>query len=769
MSKVLNFIAKVATVVAAVAKFIPGVGQVVAAAATAVALIAGTLGQLTAKKPAAQGTTNQFTIDPQAGIPYCIGRTFAGGRIVHVDGYGGTTNPYRSYVIVFSGGGAIDSIESVLIDRSPVTVGSGGASGYYSGFMWLASQLGAAPESAALAAPFAGFPGWGASYKMSGYAGGLWTLKFDPKGKVYASGQPEFGVVGKWVKVYDPRLDSTFPGGSGSCRALNESTYVWSQNGPLHGLTWALGRWQNSKRALGVGIEVQDIDVQSFVDAANVFDANGWAVGGMLDASGDKWNTLKTILWSGAAEPLDLGGVLSCRYESPKVSLATITGDDLADGEISVPAMKTWRDRINGIIPRYRSEAHNWEVIPASVVRGSTYLTEDGEERTRESEYYCCQSVGQAAQLAAYEIALSREIDGIALPLKTKFIGYKPGDCLTLNIPEANLNNQPVVVTNRTLDPATGIVTMTFRTETTAKHAWALGRTATAPPSPSITTGAVMDALLWNNRAPIPEERYNPAATYDFGRIVNTADGARYIYVNSTASAGNAPPNVTYWSQLSAGTVVDFAAVTGSTKPADNATVGAPTGTPVGAITAADVSVTINSGGGVASEKVSYAAVQTGQLNTIVSATQSGSLSVAVSLNSPNTNGPNGNGTDTVVAAPVITSNNAGDAIFIDASIVVTAPTARGRVELQRSTDNATWTNFPLTTRTNLAPITGVGVGTATYSVSALEHVSHATGTLYYRIVMFQQGAQSLGDGTAGTTLFTITSGSIKARKYFSK
>ena len=44
-------------------------------------------------------------------------------------------------------------------------------------------------------------------------------------------------------------------------------------------------------------------------------------------------------------------------------------------------------------------------------------------------------------------------------------------------------------------------------------------------------------------------------------------------------------------------------------------------------------------------------------------------------------------------------------------------------------------------------------MGAATYSVSALEHVGHATGTLYYRIVMFQQGAQSLGDGTAGTTL----------------
>ena len=548
MSKVVRTIAKVAVVVGATVAFGPQGGLIAAK-------LVGGVEAATSKKPRAPGVTNQFTIDPQAGIPYCIGRTFTGGRIVHVDGYGGTENPFRSYVMVFSGGGPADSIESVLVDRSPVSVGPGGASGYYNDFMWLSTQLGTSPVSAALAAPFAGFPGWGSAHKLSGYAAGLWTLKFDKKGKRYASGQPEFGVVGKWAKVYDPRLDSTFPGGSGTARALQENTYVWSQNGPLHALTWALGRWQNGKRALGVGIDPQDIDLQAFVDAANVFDANGWAVGGVLDGSGDKWNTLRTILWAGAAEPLDLGGLLSCRFESPKVSLATIAGGDLADGEIVVPAMKTWRDRINSIIPRYRSEAHNWEIIPASAVRGATYIAEDGEERTRESEYYCCQSLTQAAQLAAYEIAFSREIDGITIPLKTKFVGYKPGDCLTLNIPEANLNGQTAIVTNRTLDPATGIVTMTFRTETAAKHAWALGNTSTAPPGPVVTSSAVMDALIWNNRAAIPEEPFNPLTTYDFGRIVNLGNGARYIYINDTASAGNPPPDWpttsnAYWQNL---------------------------------------------------------------------------------------------------------------------------------------------------------------------------------------------------------------------------
>ena len=81
-------------------------------------------------------------------------------------------------------------------------------------------------------------PGWTADHKLSGYAAAMWRLRFDTKGKKFTNGTPKPLWVGKWVKVYDPRLDSTYPGGSGACRALDETTYVWSENPFLHGLTW---------------------------------------------------------------------------------------------------------------------------------------------------------------------------------------------------------------------------------------------------------------------------------------------------------------------------------------------------------------------------------------------------------------------------------------------------------------------------------------------------------------------------------------------------
>jgi hypothetical protein len=500
VSKVLSGISKIAGAIAAVAVFIPGIGPIISAVAGAVSMVSGVLATITAKPPSRAGVSNSFIIDPQAGIPYVIGRTRTGGKVVHRRGYGGSDNPYYSYITVLSGGGPIDAIEQIQMNSTAVTFdGTKNAVGYYRNWMWFAGQTGAAPEGGVLPQPFAGFPSWGPAYKLSGYAAFCLTTKFDKNGKIYGSGTPDPSVILRGVKVYDPRLDSTYPGGSGPCRALNEATYVYSANGPLHGVTWLLGRWQNGKKALGVGVPVAEIDMAAFVDAANTWDLNGWQVGAELDGSGDKWNNLKLMLQAGASEPMDLGGIISCFCERPRPSLATIGPNDLAAGSLQFPIMRTYRDRINGVIPRYRSGDHNWEIVPANVVRSTTALAEDGEERTREQEYFCCQSVTQAVQLAAYEISRGRESEGIVLPLKLEWIGYRPGDCLTINLPEDGIVNLKVVVVRRTLDPATGTVTMVFRTETDAKHGYALGQAGTAPPSAPVIDPADSDAIVAAN------------------------------------------------------------------------------------------------------------------------------------------------------------------------------------------------------------------------------------------------------------------------------
>ena len=66
-------------------------------------------------------------------------------------------------------------------------------------------------------------------------------------------------------------------------------------------------------------------------------------------------------------------------------------------------------------------------------------------------------------------------------------MGLNPGDCVTINEPEFGLNGQLVLILDRKVDPASGTVTITGRSETTAKHAFALGQTNVAPAAPSLT------------------------------------------------------------------------------------------------------------------------------------------------------------------------------------------------------------------------------------------------------------------------------------------
>jgi hypothetical protein len=502
VSRVLSGIGKVAGVVAAVAMVIPG-GQPIAAIASLVALTANVGAAVTAKKPPARGSTSQVMIGANMPMPYTMGRTYVGGARVHDVGYGGTVNkvvnPYRSMVDIYSAAGPIDSIEGTYSDFTLITFSGGNAAGYYNNFMYRSTQLGASPEGSALAGPFGSIPNWGAPYNLSGFAAALYSLKYDKDGKKFSSGVPQLGAVIKGVMVYDPRLDTTYPGGAGSHDFDDESTWEWSENPALHALAYARGRYQNGKKVIGCGFSEAGIDIAAFVELANICDANGWTLGGTIYEPGSKWDNLKRILATAAAEPVFVGARLSVRFNAPRIALDTITADDLADGEYIVPAMKTWRDRINGIIPRYRSETHKWEYVQSDLVTVAGYVTEDGEEKQEERQFDLVQDKDQAAQLAAYELVNGREFGPIVLQCKPRMIEYVPGEALEIDIPELGLNGQLCIITGRRLDPGTAMVELTLESETTTKHAYALGRTGTAPPTPTITSGADMDDVVGGN------------------------------------------------------------------------------------------------------------------------------------------------------------------------------------------------------------------------------------------------------------------------------
>jgi hypothetical protein len=450
----------------------------IATVASTVAGVANLGASALAKAPPVRGNVSQLIIAADHPQPYLMGEGYYAGVLRHDAAYGGTVddvpNPYRGMVVVYSGGGPIQSI-TPYVDKAAVT-------SYYTGWLYTDTQLGATPEAAALSPNFAGLPGWDASSKLSGEAAILWNLKFDKKGKRFASGVPQIGAYGQWVKAYDPRLDDTFPGGVGDHRIDDETTWEWTENPALHFGTYAYGRYQNGKRTFGCGLT--NIDWGVIAAWANVCESNGWTIFGVIYEPGNRWENLKDIATAGGAIPVvSSGGLLSAKYWAPQVALDTITIDDIAEGQVQYSPLQSWDDRVNTVIPRYTSADHEWNQVAAEPVSIAGFVTEDGEEKRKEWPFNLVKDAGQAAQLAAYQIYEGREINPIVIPCLPRLRAYRPGECLTLDLPDYGLEMDAIILA-RTLDPASLTVTLTLIGETPAKHTAALGQTPAPPATP---------------------------------------------------------------------------------------------------------------------------------------------------------------------------------------------------------------------------------------------------------------------------------------------
>jgi hypothetical protein len=479
--------------IAGVSVSLAAIGTALTLGATVLSLASGVL----TKKPKipSAGSQLDWLADPTAGEPYVMGKAMVGMDIVHQASWG-DKNRWLGIIGAISCAGPIYAYNGFYTDGNLTAFAGGDAVGYYNNFMYLHTQLGAVPEPGFLDMTMSGLqmPDWDAAHKLSGIAAAGVVLVADvDNNKIYAGGTPKMTHLVQGVLGYDARHDDT-NGGAGTQRYRNEPTYAYSDNPWVHCGTYAMGRWENGYRVMGPGLAPEKIDWPAFIRASNVADANGWKVSGRVMSTDPKFEVAKALAQAGGGYPIPTVSKLSCLVNTPLVVLDTIEESDVR-GSVSAPQMAMRRQRLNGIIPRFRSADHAWEVTPGNTVRNAGYLAADGgNEHTRELDLVLVADQGdgagktQAAQLAAYEVANSREKTGIAVELGLVWSQYKTGDCLALNLPSALLFNQKAVVIGRTLNIGRGTVTLEFRTEDDAKHAWALGLTGTTQPPPAVGT-----------------------------------------------------------------------------------------------------------------------------------------------------------------------------------------------------------------------------------------------------------------------------------------
>lgn len=545
----LSFAAQIAVANAATNAIVYG-GLALAAAGTA---------SLMRPDTPSSGTTLDFKPDPKAPIRGAMGFAAIGGNKVFQNTWG-----YKKVAMslgVALSLGPVDAITQFRADDSVVTFAGpqNEATGFYAADMWQTTTLGL-PTDAALLPPSGlkygtpGLTGWGTQYAAPQVSFAFWTMVLAKKPEdrnIFTNGVPDPRWIGRWMKLWDPRKDSTYPGGSGPQRRDDWRTWEWTESPYVHALAWLRGHYKlnadgtvdRNKRIAGLGVPDEAIDMPAYVEAMNVAQANAWVISGEWSTSDSKYQTYLAMLQAGGGEPISRGAKISVLVNAPRVSTYTYTSEDLI-GQADIRTLTPRRERKNTIIPRYKSEAHGWEYVPAGEVTSQVYRDEDrGEPRTIEVQYTHVRIAKQAGQLAAYNLANLREGLTATLPSKPYLMGYGAGDCITINVPEIGLVGQKVIIRRCNKNHMASTITFEVRSETDGKHPWALGQAANPPPSPAMSAvdptymppPAIIDWTV-APRPPVPGGPSQPVI--DINGKIETGDVASVIIEHGPTADG---------------------------------------------------------------------------------------------------------------------------------------------------------------------------------------------------------------------------------------
>lgn len=236
--------------------------------------------------PSSQSGRLNASVDPRAFRKEVLGQT-AMATDVRYEEWSGKDQDFCDWIIC-AASHAIDGVDEIWLDTELAWTAVGGVQGKFRGYFDVPNIV--LEGSPANAFTFASGK-WNAAHRLTGCA--YLRLRFKVTGNGKKAESPFSGgptsritIIGRGAKLYDPRRDSTVPGGSGPMRWNDQSTWRFTaddggrigENLPLLALRRLLG-WRitnpvtgEKRLATGAGLPRKRIDLQSFIVAANLAD-----------------------------------------------------------------------------------------------------------------------------------------------------------------------------------------------------------------------------------------------------------------------------------------------------------------------------------------------------------------------------------------------------------------------------------------------------------------------------------------------------------------
>lgn len=454
MGKVLKFIAgAVLTVVGAVTgnPFLLSMGA---------SMALGVASQLLGPKiPKSQLSRLNVSLEPTTPRKTVLGTTAMNTDLRYHEA-SGTNQEYIDYIIATSAH-KVKSIDELWFDDKLAWSAVSGVSSTYSGYLDVAVRTeGTAANTIAINGGFK----WGSTRRLTGCSY-IWlrirrTGVTDKVESPLVSGLPNrVTIIGEGGLLYDPRLDSTVAGGSGSHRANDQSTwgtYTSAEdcdNPALQLLWWLLGWRINGQLSVGCGVPPERIDLESFITAANICDepvtlaAGGtqrrYSTSGTMTDSDNRIDIINTYLGCMNGTLRDSNGRLTVTVLKNDLAdyVLDLTDDDIL-GEFQWNQTRGLTESYNVVRGRYVDPSNNslYQMVDYPEVRIDS---PDGIDRVLSLDLPFVENGNRAQRIAKQFLQRSQYKGTFSAVFTAKALGCQVGDIVLLSFTPLGWDNKP--------------------------------------------------------------------------------------------------------------------------------------------------------------------------------------------------------------------------------------------------------------------------------------------------------------------------------------
>ena len=416
---------------------------------------------------------NKFTANGH--IPIVYGTRKVGGHVVFLE-TSGTDNKYLYMAIVLSEG-EINDITSIQIndntvtwsgdiaDNTQITVASNDAN-FYDGASLITCKPHFGSDSQTASSLLSTLNSWTSDHRLRGLA--YLAIRFEWNQDKFGS-LPSVTAVVEGKKVYNPNLDGTVTGGSGSHRKDTSSTWAYSDNPILQLLDYL----RNDRFGMGIANSYFDSNFADWQTASDVCDANITPFSGadqidlmdshiVIDTSKKAIDNVKEFVRGSRSYLNFSSGIYNILVETTGSASITLTEDNIIGG-IAVSS-KSKNSRYNRVIVNFINPDKNYqsdtaqfppvdETGIASADQHSTMKTADGELLLEgRFDFSMFTSPYQAQEMAEIILRRSRSSLDVALKSDAIALDLSIGDIVNITHATPSFSAKPFRVQNLTLN-----------------------------------------------------------------------------------------------------------------------------------------------------------------------------------------------------------------------------------------------------------------------------------------------------------------------------